>query len=213
MYKELVLFDPTLSENDMREAIFLALKKNFSGISLSLASLQTLKDFIPQGIVIACPIDFPDGISDLQSRNTLCLNALRRGATSIDVVVPNHLIANKLVKKAKDDLLTKQQMCEDNGGTLRVAINYEDYSSEQIGIVIDLLAELNIEYLIPSVKYHISVADQILTAHLMQKLYGDLKIILNANINTQEHLDKLVKNRVFGFKLHSIYTLKSLYGV
>lgn len=213
MYKELACYDVDASEHKVRTAIFFAIKNGFAGISIPATYLQAMKDFIPDGIDFSTPIDYPCGSMDLATRNSATLGAIRRGVSAVDIVVSHNLVVNKQGKKLSDDLTTKKQMCAENDVTPRVMLEYRCYDDSQLLFALDAIKDVKIEYIYLSTGTKVDdLDDQIILAQTKAKSRG-LKTIINANIWQKEHIAKIEKSGVFGYRINSIAFAEALYGV
>ena len=95
MYHELHIYNRNLDNNEARNLIFAAIEHNLHGISIPTPFLPIAQEIVPQGIVVASPIDYPNGMSDSKTREHAVILAIRKGANAIDLVSPSSPINNE----------------------------------------------------------------------------------------------------------------------
>lgn len=213
MFKELAVYDRLTTENEARDALFLVLKKNLSGISVSPPFISPLKDLVTDGLSFASSIDYPNGNSDSQIRSHSIINSIRKGVNTIDLVANSSYMINNQANKYSEDIKNCLSLCREYDVTMRVILEYRLFETDTICKYCDILATLGVEYVIPSSG---SIPDDIDDNLIISKLIQDktgIKVITNGNVWRPQHYQKVEKAGIFGVRLYSISAVNNVFGV
>jgi deoxyribose-phosphate aldolase len=211
MYKDVTCYNCTDTSDDVRETLFSAIDKELSGISIFAPLITSIKDFLVDGLTLSCPIDYPYGVSDTAIRTHATLAALRKGANAIDLVASNILLFNKQANKFCDDVDSVKKVCDENGSTLRLMLDYRLYDYTTMIKIGNLLKELKIEYIIPATGRLIDAWDDNLAISIEMSNKTGLKVITNGNIWKRSQYDLIAKSGVFGVRFNNAGALKNIF--
>jgi len=207
VYIEYACYDEQV-EADVRKNVFRALDLGVHGISVPHIFLGKLSDILAEGTVISAPIDYPLGKSDPKIRQHTILKAIHCGANAIDLVAQSVLILNDRVNEYIADISSAKRICDDNGVTLRVMIDYRVIDWPLIVESCVICKTLNIEYLFMSNGHYVDdYRDNMLLCHQIHKDYN-ISTICNGNIYMPQHLEMIRKAKVFGARFHKITALE-----
>lgn len=211
MYKELACYD-LLSDEEIEKTLFAAIQAGANGISVHTHAVQIVRKAYEakDGLVIATPIDYPNGLSDTKLRNHAIISAIRQGANAIDLVVPTYLVFKERWKGFEIDVSSNVKICKDNGVKLRVMLEYRTIEPPLLLKASKMLCDLDVEYVFPSTGFRVdNFADNILAGQaIMEKT--KLKVISNGNIWMHQHLTAVVNSKLYGYRIHSLSALQNL---
>lgn len=189
--------------------IFKLLDRGFGGVCSDIFFARKLKGFLPEGIVLSCPVDYPLGKSDKKVREHETITNLKSGANAIDLVCHRQYLLNNDWISLKEDISTIKNICNDYNATLRVMTNWTD--DEDTNIILNiakLLQEFGMDIFIPSIAFHNDdFVDNLVVSHVTQ---ADTSIptICNGYMYLDKHVEQFKKATVFGLRLyHSNYKL------
>ncbi len=213
MYIDISCHSRTTNDNEVREALFKGIQKNVNGIALLPNFLLSTKDFIVEGMDLSCLIDYPYGASDLAVRSHATLSAIRKGATTIDLVANTGLYFNSKSGKFFEDIEAIYNLCEEHNILLRVMLEYRLFEPDRLINLVNSIREIGIEYVIPSTGSHLdSWEDNLLTSvELTQK--ASVNVITNGVIINKKQLAIVKESKVFGLRFSSISLFDTLFGV
>lgn len=210
MYYELSCYDRVASEDDVREAIFIASQKGVKGLSLMPYFFASMKDFLIEGMTLSCPIDYPYGHGDISVRNHAILTAIRKGANTLDIVANNPFIFNNKLNKLGDEIESHYRLCYDNKVVMRLMLEYRLYSDELITKVAKIAQEIGVEYIFPATGGMVdNLADNLTICMLIQEELS-IQCITNTNIWRAEQLKIIEESGVFGVRFQSLGAVKNL---
>jgi deoxyribose-phosphate aldolase len=213
MYLELNLYDEAANEEETLKRVFAALDLNVNGLCLPPFFLPAIQDIVPDGIVVSTPIDFPFGLQETKIRNHAVLSSVRRGASSIDLVMNHQNILNNKWKLIDKDIKSNYDICRDNGASLRCLINYRILKLEQRTVLLNLLSKIGVEYIITSTGSKMdSWQDNLLVSRHIEQKHG-LFTISNGGLFSEEHYTRAKECKVFGCRVSSIPALEVFSGV
>jgi deoxyribose-phosphate aldolase len=210
MYKELCLYQyaPLHTPEKYQEDTFKAIERNLNGICLPIYVLRDLKSYIPVGMTVSCPIDFPFGTSDTTIRINMISQAIKAGADSVDIVLNDYKIYNNHNSFIKD-VETQVVFCKENKVCPRIMLNCPLFDQKDCIFLTKLIRGMGVEFACPSVgNYYDSTTDNLILCKLLQKEI-DINMIFNGNITSEKELDIVKKSKVWGMRLYST----NLFGV
>lgn len=211
IHKEYACHDISINEDEVKSLISSAVKLSPHGISIHPYSLNSIKGLIPDNIKISCPIDYPMGLNDISTRNTIVQYVARSNMVSvIDLSIPSKLIVNRKYDKFREDIKTNLDICKQNNVQLRYVLEYRIFSHEILAKICQIIKTFEIEYVLPSSGFLLDdINDNIIAAkYLMTK--SDIKVICNGNIWTKQQVDNVVKSGVYGVRVAHIPALELL---
>lgn len=211
IYKEYACHDISINEDEVKSLISSAVKLSPHGISIHPYSLNSVKGLIPENIKISCPVDYPMGLNDISTRNTIVQYVARSNMVNIvDLNIPSKLIVNRKYDKFREDIKTNLDICKQNNVQLRYVLEYRIFSHEILAKICQIVKSFEIEYVLPSSGFLLDdINDNIIAAkYLMTK--SDIKVICNGNIWTKQQVDNVVKSGVYGVRVAYIPALELL---
>ena len=213
MYVELAILNKTTTEEDSREALFIASELHLNGICVLPNYITSVKE-LNQELVIACIIDYPAGTSTTATRNHAVLTAINSGANTIDLVMNNSFIVSNKLDKLLADLKSNLAICKDKKVVLRVVMEYRVCMDAKLFLQIaQLVNQLGIEYVLPSTGYRLdNYADNLIASKLIMDKSG-LKVITNGGIVNKEQYEQAKKAEIYGVRFQSIPVVKDIFGV
>lgn len=161
-----------------------------------------------QNTKISSIVDFPLGLLKTEQRIDLIKDSIQNGATSIEIVMPSFLINNKQTGKIKSDIEKCYNVCVDNSVDLHYILEYRSYNYSCLYRLIKNLIKFNLNEVYISTGYRLDdIYDHLIAMALISKEISDVKIICNANIYNDNHLDLLESNNIDTFRVKNTYTL------
>lgn len=204
-------YDIASNENEIKNNISKSLKYKPYLVSVLPYHIKNIKSILPENIKISTPIDYPCGILDIKSRICAAENAIKCGASVIDVVVPSHYLCNRKYDKFREDVKNFYDICSQNNVELRYILEYRIYSYELLYKICQILFDNNIFSVIPSTGFRLDdLADNIIASALIQKKNNNLNIVCNGNIWNKKHLELIVKSKISNIRVHSLNSLDLL---
>jgi len=215
MYIEYCCYDTTSKDQELSDIISKVVKFYVQSVSVLPTHLKLVKPLLfannVNPINLSCPIDFPLGAMDLQSRIAITEYCIKNGANIIEVVCPTYYLCNRKYDKFRDDIKTLQQLCQSSNTEIRYILEYRHFTYELLYKVAQILLDFNIKTIYPSTGYFLDeISDNILASALINKKVPDINIICNGNLwNTSQV--KVVKNsHIYGLRVNSINALELL---
>lgn len=210
MYKELAILDKRLSAQEATKQLFKAIHHKLSGVVTYSHNLQHFREIMPEGFTLSCPINYPDGVDDSLIIQNSILNASRKGANSVDVVVPSNLIANIKYDYIAAQMRVYQNICKDEGITLRAMVDYCAFSEADIVDVMLILADVGVEYMITNTNnINDDVFNQLIFANQF-KQYPEINIIINSAVWTPRQYNAVLDSKPFGVRINNHNVLQNL---
>ena len=164
-----------------------------------------------KNIKISSIIDFPLGILSTDQRLDAIKQSVQNGAESIEIVMPSFFINNKQTTKIKSDIEKCYNVCVDNGVDLHYMLEYRSYNYSCLYRLIKNLVKFNLNEVYISTGYKLDdIYDHLIAIGIISKEISEVKIICNANIYTENHLDLLKTNKIDIFRIKSAYMLSTI---
>ena len=191
---------------DIREEmkkVFSMIDRGLNGFCTDIFQIRQISSYIPEGFVIAGPVDYPLGKSDRQVRQHETLSLIKAGANAIDLVCHRHYLMNSDWIPLKLDIESIKQICVDHNVTLRIMLNWHDDKDGNIVVnIVKLLQEYGIDIFLPSLGYYNDdFIDNLIMTHVVQVETG-VPSICNGYLHLDKHLGQLSKANVFGLRLY-----------
>jgi deoxyribose-phosphate aldolase len=211
MHTEYSCYDISINEEEVKQNIQNAIKLNPKCISIHPYSLSALKNLIPDHIDLSCVIDYPMGLNDIATRNSVVRQVAKNNQVKIiDLNMPSKLIVNRKYDKFREDIKSNLDICKENNINLRYILEYRTFSHEILAKVCQILKSLEIQYVLPSSGFLLDdISDNIIAAkYLMAK--SDIKVICNGNVWMQQQVDNVIKSGVHGLRVAHLPALELL---
>jgi deoxyribose-phosphate aldolase len=161
---------------------------------------------------LSCFIDYPLGISDIKTRQNAIKEAIKIGANSIDIVMPQNLASNRKYDKIREDVKNSIDICSENSIALRYILEYrvfDQYCLKKICEIFDTFGYISGVF--TSTGYFIdNLADNILASVFLHENSKNLNIFCTGNAWQPKHFDTIIKANIYGVRLSSYSALETL---
>lgn len=164
-----------------------------------------------KNVKISSIIDFPLGILQTDQRLDLIKQSIDSGADSIEIVMPSFLINNKQTPKIKNDIEKCYNLCADNHVDLHYILEYRSYNYSCLYRLIKILSKFNLNELYISTGYKLDdIYDHLIAIGIIRKEISETRIICNANIYNENHLELLENNKIESFRVKNTHILQTI---
>lgn len=184
--------------------IFKAMEHDIKGICVPIHFAKEIRQIIPEGFVLASPIDYPSGYSSTKEKYFSTLNYLRSGVNAIDYVANQFLLYNRFVDLEKE-IQTILNMCIDYGATFRGFLDYK-YMTDiaRVSSLTKIYNNLGVNIAYPSLGYHHEdFSDTIINCKIIEE-QTKISTIYNGYIWKKEQKDIIMKSGIFGMRIYDI---------
>lgn len=210
MYVDFALTDTDLSDTDAKKLIEESIKYSINSITAPFYLIKSIKNLIPENILLSCFIDYPLGISDLRTRRFAIEQAVKAGANAVDIAMPQNLAANRKYEKIREDIKSAKEFCDSANIQSRYILEYRTFDHHCLKKICEIFENHQIKYVFPSTGFFLdNLADNILASIFLHQNSKDLNIISTGNVWINKHFDTLIKSGLFGFRTTSIHSLKN----
>lgn len=207
MYTEYACLDYALTEIEVRSNIDYAINHGINNMSVLSYSVSSLKDLF-SSISLSCPLDYPYGLSDIKSRNSMTLQACKSGVKVIDMVTPNKILANRKYDKFRDDIRSNLAICQEHGILLRYMLEYRTFSHEILAKVCQILRSLEIMTVLPSSGIFLDdINDNLIVCNFLHTKSG-IDVICNGNVYTDKQMTNIKMADNYGLRLYNKHSLE-----
>lgn len=180
----------------------------FYFLKTAKAAIDTIKD--PKKIDLSCLIDYPLGISDSKSRQLAVSQAVKSGATCVDICMSQNLAANRKYDKIREDLKNISDLPLDKNVKYRYILEYRLFDHNCLKKICEIFENFNIQYVFPSSGYFIdNLADNLIASVFLHQNSKNINIICTGNAWTDKHFTNINKSGLFGIRLSSYHGLKN----
>lgn len=156
---------------------------------------------------VSCFIDYPLGISDIKSRSSASLFAIKNGADYIDIMLPGPYLTNRKYDKIREDI--KYQKENINPSKIRYILEYRTFDHNYLKKMCEILLSAEISTVIPASGYRIdNLADFIIASEFLHSHFNNLKIILSSNFWNFHQFEMILSQKFYGVRSQSIDILK-----
>jgi deoxyribose-phosphate aldolase len=210
MYIDFALTDTDLSDADAKKLIEETIKYSINSITAPFYLIKSIKNLIPENIILSCLIDYPLGVSDIKTRKFAIEQAAKIGTNAVDIAMPQNLAANRKYDKIREDIKFAKEFCDANNIQIRYILEYRTFDHHCLKKICEIFENHQIKYVYPSTGFFLdNLADNILASIFLHQNSKDLNIISTGNLWTNKHFDTLLKSGLFGFRTTSIHSLKN----
>lgn len=180
--------------------VFLAIENEFNGLALPIHMIREIREYMPDGLVLAAPIDYPSGYSSTKVRIHSVINYCQSGANAIDLV-PNQYLLRCKYKDLKSEISTAINICKDYGATLRIFLDYHNVSN--VVRFAKMCYDVGVEIAFPTIGYHHDdFFDNLITAKVIDE-ETEMSTIFNGYMWTKEHVKFAASANLFGIRLYN----------
>lgn len=214
MYRELSCYDSDLKKQEIIKSCFLSIHKNFNGFCVPEHFLSSVKEFMPQGMVLAAPIDYPKGFSSSQAKLHSITSCIRKGANAVDVVLNKNICTEKDLDKLGENVSAYSNLCKQKACSLRIMLEYRLYEDPDfVYDLCEICQECGADYIFVSTgSMADDISDHLITAKIVEEML-DIDIIYNADIWTAEQYEKIAASEVFGVRIKKANAVTNIFGV
>lgn len=214
MHIDFILNKTDENDTEARENLVEALKTDkVDSITVPYHLLKIIKPFTQhtsKTIDLSCLIDYPLGISDLKTREFASSQAIKNGATCLDIVMPQNLAANRKYDKIREDLKNISDLSLDKGIKIRYILEYRIFDHHCLKKICEIFDSFNMQYLFPSTGYFIdNLADNIIAGVFLHQNSKNINIICSGDAWNSKHFDMIHKNGLFGLRFSSSHSLRN----
>jgi deoxyribose-phosphate aldolase len=209
MHIEYACYDYSLSDDEIKTNILNIIQLGIKDIATHYSNLNALKVLAKDhDVKFACPIDYPYGLSDSKSRLFLVNQAIKNGASTLDVVIPAKPIVNRKYDKLRDDIKSITEICNQDNINIRYMLEYRVFNHETLAKACQILKGLGISTILPSTGHLIDdINDNIIAAKYLSGKSG-ISVICNGNIWTIKQAENVKNSKVYGVRLHYLASLE-----
>jgi len=216
MYIDFIVNKTDVSDIELKDTLtkVLTFSNLINSITVPYYYLKTTKGLISenynQDISLSCLIDYPMGISDLKTRQFAVSQAIKSGATAIDICMPQNLAANRKYDKIREDIKNISDISLDKNIKYRYILEYRNFDHHCLKKICEIFENFNIQYVFPSSGYFIdNLADNIIAGVFLHQNSKNLNIICTGDAWTEKHFATVNKSGLFGIRLSSYPVLKN----
>lgn len=214
MHIEYSNYDLSNNELELKKNIDIAIKYKPDSISVLPNYLKSVKNSMTDtNIQLSTVIDYPMGISDIQTRLLATEHAIKNGAQIIELVAPNFPLCNRKYDKFRADVHQHKELCDKFNAEIRYVLEYRVFTYDLLHKISQILVANNIYTIYPSTGHMLDeLSDNILAAILIKKKTHNIRPIINGNIWNNRHIAMIEnnKNNIFGYKVNSINALERI---
>lgn len=211
MYIDFAFINTDTNEVTVKEDIKQILSLNcVNSITLPYYLIRAAKSLLLdyKNIDLSCLIDYPLGISDLKTRVFAMDQAIKMGANTIDIVMPQNLATNRKYDKIREDVKNCIDLSIENNIKIRYILEYRMFDHSCLKKLCEIFENHNMRCVFPSSGYFLdNLADNILASVFLHQNSKDLNIICSGNIWLDKHFDTIKKSGLFGLRTTSIHSL------
>ncbi|NDC71872.1 MAG: hypothetical protein EBZ62_00255 [Sphingobacteriia bacterium] len=210
MYIDFAIIDTETDEATAKKIALEILQYNINSITVPHYLIRPLKSLISDSITLSCLIDYPLGISDSKTRKCAIEQAIKAGATGIDIVMPQNLAANRKYDKIREDIKSANSICIPLNIKPKYILEYRFFDHQCLKKLCEIFETHKISDVYPSTGYFLdNLADNILASLFLYKNSKELNVICSGNMWTEKHFDTINKSGLFGFRTTSRYSLQN----
>ena len=205
MYIEYCNYNKNISSYDEEmKKIYQAIKLELNGLALPIHMIRSMKEYLPDDIILATSIDYPCGLSSSKVRYNMAINSLKSGANCIDYV-PNDYFLKEKFTELKKEILTIINICQDYEATLRLFLDYR--KSSNIITLSQIFNEMGIDIMFPTVGYHHDdFFDNLINSKLIEDS-SNTSVIFNGYMWKKEQIEFLKQAEIFGMRIYNLELL------
>ena len=212
MYIDFAIIKTDISDIELKETVkeisSLGVINSITSFPYHIRPIKSLVD--TKAITLSCLIDYPLGACDLKTRLSSIEQASKSGASSVDIVIPQHLATNRKYEKIREDTKACCDLALSLSLEIRYIVEYRIFDHSCLKKICEIIENNNIKFIYPSTGYFLdNLADNILASIFLYKNSKDLNVLCTGNIWLDKHFDTIKKSGLFGFRTTSIHSLKN----
>lgn len=213
MQIEYSYYDVAANETEIKENLKIAITYPIYSISVLPYYVKLAKTIIgSHPIKVSTVIDYPLGLSDTSTRISATNQAIKNGASSIEIVAPTQILSNRKYDKFREDITNQINICKDKKIELKYILEYRIFHYELLYKISQILKTQGISDIYPSTGYLLDdIYDNLLASALINKKNPEINVISTGNIWNNDQITKILKMNLYGFKINSINALDLLF--
>jgi len=198
----------------VKRNVFEAIEYGAGGISIPSIHFGAIAEYIPDGVALSCPIDFPDGYLKPKQRIGESINAIKMGATALDLVVNYSLFKNGKELEFIKDIEAHSNLCWGHNVTLRAIVDYRNMNIPEFKQIFKILSQNGVDFAFCSNgRFITDCIDDMVMCMYMKEEFG-VETIANSNMYLESHFNQAVDSGIFGIRFNNINAMKNcLVGV
>lgn len=188
-YIDHTLLSPIASETDIRKICEEAWIHQFKAVCVSptyVAYTKEMFEFCPIRIEIVSVIGFPLGYSTTETKITEAKNALRDGATELDVVMNIAQFKSMAYLSVREELKQLADLAHQNNVLLKVIIETAYLDSFDLYTACEICAEAKVDFVKTSTGFAPAGADLETVKKMRSILPAEIKIKASGGIKTYD---------------------------
>ena len=180
---------------------------NIKTVVLPQYFIKLARGLLSDSKKVSCLIDYPLGYSDIKSRASLSLSAIKNGADMLDIMLPSLYLSNRKYDKIREDI--KYQKEHIDPSKIRYILEYRIFDHNYLKKMCEILLDAGITQVVPSSGYRIdNLADFIIASEFLRGHFNELEIILSANFWNNNHFDMIYGQKFYAIRSGSLNILK-----
>ena len=205
MYIEYACYDYSLSDEDIKNNVALAIQLGIKHIGLHYINIPLIKGLTEEhSLTVSAPLDYPYGLLDPKSRLSIIGSAIKSGAKTIDLVAPSKFIANRKYDKLRDDIKNSLALCQKNNVDLRYILEYRVFNHETLAKTCQIFKSLGVQCVLPATGHMLDDISDNMIACKYLSAKSKIQTICNGNIWTEKQAEILRLSNIYGARLHHI---------
>tara|TARA_R100000278_G_scaffold119822_1_gene101593 strand:+ start:3024 stop:3680 length:657 start_codon:yes stop_codon:yes gene_type:complete len=173
--------------------------------------VKYIKNHFKDRYIISSIIDFPLGVLQTSHKLEVIKQSINDGCKSIEIVTPSFLINNKQTAKIKTDIEKCYDLCSNNSVSLHYILEYRAYNYACLYRLIKNIIKFDLNNIYISTGNKLDdIVDHLIALAMIQKEIPEVKVIPNANIYNDNHLNLLEKNKITHFRVNNTQILTNI---
>ena len=205
-------YDVSANDIEVKENVAKAVKLSVDVVSVLPSYLRATKNILKDSqTILSTVIDYPFGLSSIESRRVETENALKAGAKIIELVAPNHALCNKKYDRFRKDINEQKALCDRHNAELRFIIDYRTYTEYMLYKITTMVAAHQIDTIYPSNNYMLdNIVDNLIASMMIAKKVPYVNVVVNGNAWNEKQLNLIQKTDIYAYKTNNILTLETL---
>lgn len=206
---ELALTDWTLTEDEILQEAFRAISFNIDTLACLPSYLPNLVNYLHSNQInlqLSALLDWPTGCGLPLSKEKIVIDAVRAGATKIDLVCNSSLVDEGNLKLFKRDVRGAIAAANEQKVPIRIVLSHEHLSLDLVLNVAKCLKASGVDELILRTGQMGETSDELVLGHIIQEK-TEIGVTVNIMGVTQEITNLIKKCDIVGIQLNSVGAL------
>lgn len=211
MYIDYAIIDPDINEKQAKTDIRHAVAHGANSITVPYYLLKTCSYLVDKEVHdYSCFIDYPLGISDSLTRKTAVKQAIKSGANTIDICMPQNLAGNRKYDKIREDVALVREICKEDQIKIRYILEYRRFDHRCLKKICEIFDDNDIQFAFPSTGFFIDeLADNILASVFLHQNSKDINVISCGNLWLEKHFETIIRSGMYGLRTFSPNTIEN----